>query len=354
MYCFPTAKSLGVFLACSQSPIAISGMPATLPPPDPLMSWVSEAVKTRPTKHESSREWELNFESLQILRPIGEGSFGRVYAATLAGEPVAVKILIDPSAARPDDIHDVDTVMGASSTVLSKLYEEVDIMKKVSHPNVIRFVGVCTYPPCIVTELCARGSLADVLNTALKSPEAAAELGWRRRLAIAIDAADGLAYLHQQEPPVVHRDLKSANLLINENWQAKVSDFNLSKILDASTRSTSLAAMNPRWLAPETLNGERASPACDVFALGVVMWELMTCEVPWGSTNPWHIVSTIQQGKRLSIPTREKVLGGTPSYTFYRRYVVLMEKCWAQNPEDRPHIADVARELRTMAAANDF
>lgn len=106
----------------------------------------------------------------------------------------------------------------------------------------------------------------------------------------AVDAAEGMRHLHDREPPIVHRDLKSPNLVIAADYTVKVCDFNLSKILDGdSARSSSLAAMNPRWLAPELFNGESATRACDVFSFGVVLWELIAWDVPWGNKNPWTV-----------------------------------------------------------------
>jgi serine/threonine protein kinase len=105
----------------------------------------------------------------------------------------------------------------------------------------------------------------------------------------ALDAAKGMQYLHELDPPIVHRDLKSPNLLVTADFGVKVSDFNLSKILDDSTRSSSLAAMNPRWLAPEVFSDNRPNKACDVFAFGVILWELMTWDLPWGNKNPWTV-----------------------------------------------------------------
>ena len=72
------------------------------------------------------------------------------------------------------------------------------------------------------------------------------ELDWRRRLKLALDAAKGMHYLHTRQPPVLHRDLKSANLLVDKHWQAKVADFNLSRVMQPSTAVSSLAASNPR------------------------------------------------------------------------------------------------------------
>jgi len=80
-----------------------------------------------------------------------------------------------------------------------------------SHPNLVSFLGLCTLPPCILTEYCSFGSLYSVLHEGVVSPLAAARLTWKRRLEIALDAARGLAYLHLSSPPIIHRDVRCAN-----------------------------------------------------------------------------------------------------------------------------------------------
>lgn len=87
----------------------------------------------------------------------------------------------------------------------------------------VQFMGICKLPPCVVTEYCARGSLADVLRGGKQGkPGAAAELTWRRRLSMALDAATGMLHLHARTPPIIHRDLKSPNLLVDVHWRVKV------------------------------------------------------------------------------------------------------------------------------------
>jgi serine/threonine protein kinase len=123
----------------------------------------------------------------------------------------------------------------------------------------------------------------------------------------------------------------------------------LSKIMEDSSRSTSMAAMNPRWLAPEVLNGESATPAADVFAFGVVLWELMSWDLPWGTANPWGIVGAINQGGRPEIPAPEAMPGAdSGSWAGLPRYTALMRRCWAQNPLDRPSFQEVVSELREI------
>jgi serine/threonine protein kinase len=89
-------------------------------------------------------------------------------------------------------------------------------------PPTLRYLGVCLHPPCVVTEYCARGSLNDVLKRARTSTSLRGHLDWSRRLHMALDAAKGMLYLHSCTPAVIHRDLKSANLLVDKHWRVKV------------------------------------------------------------------------------------------------------------------------------------
>lgn len=219
------------------------------------------------------------------------------------------------------------------------LVQEAALLASMRHPNVVNFFGICREPPCIITEFCSGGSLAEVLAEARRNPETAgAALTWQRRLNMMLHAAVGMLYLHSRPQAIIHRDLKSPNLLVDDNWRVKVSglgwwvavgaglshmrlaahmvpllltstphsmhpllllllvlssffqitDFNLSKLI-ADQGNSSVAAMNLRWLAPELMQGERATLASDVFAFGVVLWEAMTWQLPWGSANPWTV-----------------------------------------------------------------
>lgn len=100
-------------------------------------------------------------------------------------------------------------------------------MAALRHPNVVMYLGVCMHPPAVVTEYCARGSLNDVLKKCLTKPELAGQLDWSRRLGMALDAAKGMHYLHSSDPPVIHRDLKSPNLLVDKHWRVKVGGHSL-------------------------------------------------------------------------------------------------------------------------------
>lgn len=153
------------------------------------------------------------------------------------------------------------------------------------------------------------------------------------------DIATGLEYLHGRS--IVHRDLKSPNILLDSKGTAKISDFNLSKILDDSMNNSSMAAMNPRWLAPELFDGARPTKACDIFSFGVILWELVEFGIPWGSENPWIIVSKLRSGERLKTQHNPKVC----SEDSFQRYSDLMKECWREDPADRPSIQTVLASL---------
>jgi hypothetical protein len=221
---------------------------------DPLMEYINSTLTNRTSGSGGSRgplaAWQLNFADITIDRPIGEGSWGRVYKGIWNQTEIACKILLDANTGAEANVTQ-SALMAPNNPVMARLEQEASIMTTLHHPNIVQFLGVTVFPAALVTEFCSRGSLTSVLMAANTNPELAAQLTWPRRISLAADCVRGMLYLHTRTPPIVHRDLKSANLLVTSSWTCKVSDFNLSKIMEDSTRSTSLQAMNPRWLAPE-------------------------------------------------------------------------------------------------------
>lgn len=201
----------------------------------------TSSKRSSPARMVDFSAFEIDFNSLQMGKRIGEGSFGKVYLAKWNETPVAVKVLVDEVTALD---HHAGALKDFAAPVLQKLQEEAGLMASLRHPNVVSFLGFCQLPPCVITEYCSRGSLADVLRAAKQNkPGAAHDLTWQRRLSVAADAATGMLHLHAKNPPIIHRDLKSANILVDAHWRAKVADFNLSRIVEESTGSSSLAAM---------------------------------------------------------------------------------------------------------------
>ncbi|GAB4821009.1 hypothetical protein N2152v2_008055 [Parachlorella kessleri] len=296
------------------------------------------------------RMWIIDFKALELQRQIGEGSYGRVYVASWQCTPVAVKILLNTAV----DMYSEEAVQQAitlSNPVLENLQKEAALMCSLRHPNIVTFLGVCPFPPCVVTEYCSRGSLSDVLRSAKTSASLAAKLDWNRRLSLMLDTAKGMLHLHAHNPPIIHRDLKSPNLLVDAHWHCKVSDFNLSRILEdrvgLSGNSSHAGATNPRWLAPEVLEGHPASLKSDVYSFGVVLWEVLTWEVPFAGHPHFQLIKHVAAGGRPPLPARQELPGmegGEPGGL--DGLIELMERCWAQAPEQRPTFQDVFNTIR--------
>ncbi|PPD95307.1 hypothetical protein GOBAR_DD07643 [Gossypium barbadense] len=233
---------------------------------------------------EDIADCEIPWEDITLGERIGLGSYGEVYRGDWHGTEVAVKKFLD------QDI---------SGELLEEFKSEVLIMKKLRHPNVVLFMGAVTRPPnlSIVTEFLHRGSLYRLLHRPNN------QLDERRRLRMALDAARGMNYLHNCTPMIVHRDLKTPNLLVDKNWVVKVCDFGLSRIKHSTYLSSRSTAGTAEWMAPEVLRNEPSNEKSDVYSFGVILWELSTLRQPWGGMNPMQVVGAVGfQHRRLDIP----------------------------------------------------
>ena len=155
---------------------------------------------------------------------------------------------------------------------------------------------------------------------------------------MALDVAKGINYLHCLNPPIVHWDLKSPNLLVDKNWTAKVCDFGLSRFKANTFISSKSVAGTPEWMAPEFLRGEPSNEKSDVYSFGVILWELVTMEQPWNGLSPAQVVGAVAfQNRRLAIPAN------TPPVL-----ASLMESCWADDPAQRPSFASIVESLKRL------
>ena len=301
----------------------------------------------------------VKWSDLKLGEKLGAGSFGEVWTGTYLQTRIAIKRLLtrrcgngsgrggsgNAASSPTADALEYDEV---SAYLLEALQKEAGLISSLRHPNIVQFLGVCLKPPCILMELCARKSVDEVLAKALQNPKTSS-LSWLRLLSMANDAAKGMLYLHSMTPPIVHRDLKSPNLLVDANWRVKVSDFNLSRAAAQDSRVSSLTVTNPRWLSPESLRGEEAGLPADVWSMGVVMWELATWHIPWEGYNPFTIITMIQSEKKtLPIPDPKTLPAGM--LAGWDEYVSLMKDCWKYKPSQRPTMEQVVTRLRKLLA----
>jgi hypothetical protein len=334
------------------------------------------------TKTNSGTHRVVHFDELKPKSKLGSGSYGLVYLADWDQTSVAVKILTEKTFGNTFSsliVHDSEEISAVSrvnplvDAMVDAMMQEAELMASLRHPNVVQFLAVCLLPPAIVTEWCVRGSLFGVLQASNNDKELARQLTWGRRLSMAFDAAKGMLYLHNNRPvPVIHRDLKSPNLLVATDWTIKVADFNLSRLAEehaadrtdfiggsrltgGSSGVTATGPSQPRWLAPECMRNEPFTAASDVFSFAVVMWELLTGNIPWGDVPKYReetIFTFIQEGKRLDIPPLKDLPGfdgnGGMDSSQVEQYIKLMERCWANDPGERPLFDEIAVVLGEM------
>ncbi|KAK4345770.1 hypothetical protein RND71_035946 [Anisodus tanguticus] len=264
-------------------------------------------------------EFNIPWNDLVLREKIGAGSFGTVHRADWNGSDVAVKILME------QDFH---------AERFKEFLREVAIMKRLRHPNIVLFMGAVIQRPnlSIVTEYLSRGSLYRLLH----KPGVREVLDERRRLCMAYDVANGMNYLHKRNPPIVHRDLKSPNLLVDKKYTVKVCDFGLSRFKENTFLSSKTAAGTPEWMAPEVIRDEPSNEKSDVYSFGVILWELATLQQPWSNLNAPQVIAAVGfNRKRLETPR-----------DLNPQVATIIEACWANEPWKRPSFSTIMDMLR--------
>ncbi|TYH85867.1 hypothetical protein ES332_D01G002200v1 [Gossypium tomentosum] len=272
-------------------------------------SWLKQ-LPTSPTKGQETRTkgdqnyvaipndgsdvWEIDPRHLKFENKVASGSYGDLYKGTYCSQDVAIKVL------KPERV-DTD--------IQKDFAQEVFIMRKVRHKNVVQFIGACTKPPtlCIVTEFMCGGSVYDYLHKqkgVFKLPSL---------LKVAIDVSKGMNYLHQND--IIHRDLKAANLLMDENEVVKVADFGVARVKVQSGVMTAETGTY-RWMAPE---------------------------LPYEYLTPLQAaVGVVQKGLRPTVPKNTN-----PKLT------QLLERCWQQDPTLRPDFSEIIGILQQISEVGD-
>ncbi|XP_015179867.1 PREDICTED: mitogen-activated protein kinase kinase kinase 11-like isoform X1 [Polistes dominula] len=272
---------------------------------------------------------EIDFEELQLEEVIGVGGFGKVYRGFWQKHEVAVK------AARQDPDEE-------PSVILENVRQEAKLFWLLKHENIVQLEGVCLKMPnmCLVMEYARGGSLNRVLSGRKIRPDVLVD--W------AIQIARGMDYLHNKAPvSLIHRDLKSSNVLLSEPIEnddlqyktLKITDFGLAREVYKTTRMS--AAGTYAWMAPEVIKKSTFSKASDVWSYGVLLWELLTGETPYKGIDALAVAYGVAVNK-LTLPI--------PS-TCPQPWRCLMEACWSSDSHCRPGFAEILLALDEVRSA---
>nr|XP_057911494.1 mitogen-activated protein kinase kinase kinase 12-like isoform X2 [Doryrhamphus excisus] len=272
----------------------------------PVWTMIGKAYSTE-HKHDLDA-WEVPFEEISDLQWVGSGAQGAVFLGKLHGQEVAVKKV--------------------------RNIKETDIkhLRKLKHPNIITFKGICTQAPCycIIMEYCAQGQLYEVLRAGRKITPSLL-MDW------AMGVAGGMNYLHLHK--IIHRDLKSPNILITYDDAVKISDFGTSKELSDKSTKMSFAG-TVAWMAPEVIRNEPVSEKVDIWSFGVVLWEMLTGEVPYKDVDSSAIIWGVGNNS-LQLPVPDSCPDS---------FKLLLRQSWNCKPRNRPSFRQILLHLDIASA----
>ena len=303
-------------------------------------------------------------QEIFLQRIIGEGTFGRVWSARWNSSSVAVKEFVFAQAA----------VIGRSSMqqqIVEEIIGEAGMMAILRHPNVLQLFGCSLTAQAIwiVSELCSLGSLRQVLDDRDRS------LPDDLKVNLALQVAEGMSYLHNQDPAIIHRDLKSHNIFVHETfidteqegdsningpsgdghtnmltiWRkpqkmrshsalvAKIGDWGSARATLSGSRTMTHGVGTACWLAPEVIKHARSSRYSDVYGYGIILWELSTREEVYKGLESTQIIAKVaNEGLRPEVP-------------LHCPFSDLMTRCWAENPYERLGFNEVVSELNRIS-----
>jgi len=301
----------------AESLFGLAELPAQQSPPIDMQELLGE-----------DSQWTVQLEELQFKEALGTGSSCTVYKGLYRRTPVAIKVMrgyLEP-------------------TALKEFKREVSAMVRLRHPNLVLFMGASTDKQlAIVSEYCAGETLFRLLHERKDI-----QISRRQQLKMLKDIAQGMNYLHESVPPIIHRDLKTLNLLLSEPVTGpedtvllKLTDFGVAKVMDNSGPMTGQMG-TCHWMAPEVLSSRPYSLSADVFSFAVVMWEILTRETPYKGLNTGQICSQVLTANLR--PDLSAVPADTP-----QDWVRLMQRCWLLQPSDRPTFSQILDFLDTCS-----
>ncbi|CAI0455963.1 unnamed protein product [Linum tenue] len=286
-------------------------------------------------------EWEIDPAKLIIKSVIARGTFGTVHRGIYDGLDVAVKLLD-----WGEEGHRSDAEIASLRAAFT---QEVAVWHKLDHPNVTKFIGatigsaslniqtenghmgmpsnIC----CVVVEYCPGGALKTYL---IKNRRR--KLAFKVVVQIALDLARGLSYLHTMK--IVHRDVKTENMLLDKSRTVKIADFGVARLEASNPNDMTGETGTLGYMAPEVLNGNPYNRKCDVYSYGICLWEIYCCDMPYPDLSFSEMTSAVvRQNLRPEIPRC------CPS-----SLANVMRRCWDANPDKRPEMEEVVTMLEAI------
>ncbi|KAM9427135.1 tyrosine-protein kinase Lyn-like [Salvelinus alpinus] len=249
--------------------------------------------------------WEISKESIKMVKKLGAGQFGEVWMAFYNNTTkVAVKTL------KPG-------TMSAEAFM-----EEANLMKTLQHDRLVRLYAVVTKiePIYIITEYMSNGSLLDFLKS-----EAGCKVQLPKLIDFSAQIAEGMAYIEKKN--YIHRDLRTANVLVSESLLCKIADFGLARVIEDDQYTAREGAKFPiKWTAPEAINYGSFTIKSDMWSFGVLLYEVITYgKIPYPGMSNGEVMTSVQKGYRMPRP------GNCPNELYD-----IMTTCWKSKPDDRP------------------
>jgi serine/threonine protein kinase len=301
--------------------------------------------------------YRIDSSAIQLGDPIARGGFGVIYRGVFDGQLVAIKQML------PSTCRDEARVRG--------FMEEIRLCVSLDHPKIVRCVGISwtsLRDLSVVIEFMDGGDLHSVLHSQHGDPtgsewsEPWTASNLSSKAAIASDIAEAVVYLHSFNAPIIHRDLKAKNVLLDSKGNAKLSDFGVSREVpmdETMTREVGTVA----WIAPEVLRGERYSEKADIYSLGVLLVELDRCRHPYSHEDvlaaademdsrgrsrarPGAASQAMLKNTRIAILVSTGKLRPTVSPSCPDGVRRLVDRCLLPDPTDRPNAMEIHHELR--------
>ncbi|ETN23473.1 TKL protein kinase [Phytophthora nicotianae INRA-310] len=282
----------------------------------------------------------INYKEIKLGKCLSRGGFGLVFVGEYKGRQVAVKKI------RPDRSQDPKDVQA--------FLKEIILMTELHHPRIVEFIGVAwdnLKHISAVTEFMESGDLRHVLRSFKRQ---GTPLSWRdHKTTISLHIAEAMQYLHSHNPKVIHRDLKSKNVLLNMHLEAKLTDFGVSRTqYTAQTHPMTAGIGTSFWIAPEVLLGRDYNEQADIYSFGVVLSEIDTDDYPfWNDAN-----RDGPRGKLQEADILRQVATGNKRPQFSTNcpagIMLLAESCLQENPDDRPTAAAVVETLQQLVRSS--